>query len=200
MEKLRKHLNLENWTILGHSFGGIMAAYYTSKHPKNVDKLIFSSSGGLDLSLLSYVGQRVNARLSQQERDSLNYWTTKMNGGDNSYETRLGRGRSLAPAYVEDKSYVPVIAERLTQSNMQINGLVWSDLRRIKYDTKKEMSTFKRPVLILQGTEDILDVSTAELAHKTFPNSKLVLLEDCAHYGWLDSKEAYFGAIHSFLN
>jgi proline iminopeptidase len=28
MENLRKHLKIDKWIILGHSFGGIMASYY----------------------------------------------------------------------------------------------------------------------------------------------------------------------------
>ncbi len=200
MEVLRKHLKLEEWTILGHSFGGLMAAYYTSKHPDKVKGIVFSSSGGLDLGLTSYVGQRVNSLLTQEERDSLNYWTNKMSQGDNSYHARYRRGLALAPAYVYNREFIPAIAERLTQSNMQINGMVWSDLRRINYDTKEELREFKNPVLIIQGKNDILTVETAQIAHEVLPNSKLVTLDKCGHYGWLDRREAFFREIHAFLN
>ena len=44
IESLRKHLNLEKWTVLGHSFGGMLASYYTSKYPEKVTSLILSSS------------------------------------------------------------------------------------------------------------------------------------------------------------
>jgi len=200
MEALRRHLNIDKWTLLGHSFGGIMAAYYTTKHPDRVERIVFSSSGGLDLELLNEVGQRVNSRLTQQERDSLAYWNAQIRGGDNSYRARLGRGMALAPAYVNNKEHVPVIAQRLTEGNMPINSIVWSDLRRINYDTKDLLRTFDKPVLIIQGKDDILNVSIAENAHRVLPNSKLVLLDDCGHYGWLDRKAAYFEAIYSFLD
>jgi pimeloyl-ACP methyl ester carboxylesterase len=39
----------------------------------------------------------------------------------------------------------------------------------------------------------------AEKIHGAFPNSKLVLIEKCGHYGWLDAPEGYFSAIDQFL-
>ena len=39
----------------------------------------------------------------------------------------------------------------------------------------------------------------AQIAHDTFPNSQLVLLDECGHYGWLDQKEMFIGSIVDFL-
>lgn len=58
MENLRRHLNIEKWTILGHSFGGIMATYYATKYPERIEKLILSSSGGINMDFTSYVAKK----------------------------------------------------------------------------------------------------------------------------------------------
>src|SRR5690606_14941870 len=55
IEALRQHLKIEKWIVLGHSFGGMLASYYATIHPNRIEKLILSSSGGVDLELLSYV-------------------------------------------------------------------------------------------------------------------------------------------------
>ncbi|MBQ4818951.1 alpha/beta hydrolase [Aquimarina sp. MMG016] len=199
IEKLRQYFQLKEWTILGHSFGGILASYYASKHPESIKSLILSASGGLDLELLNYVGQNIAANLSEDETKRLQEWTQKINQGDTTYHARLERGKALAPAYVVDKSYVPTIAERLTQGNQTINAFVFQDLRKINYNCTYTLKTFDKPVLIIQGKQDIIDKKTAEKAHETFPNSKLVLLDDCGHYGWLDQKEKYLYEIHTFL-
>lgn len=199
MECLRKHLKIEKWTILGHSFGGIMAAYYATLYPERIEGIIFSASGGIDLDLLSYAGDMVNAKLTQQERDSLAYWTKKIAAGDTTHYARLQRGKALAPAYLYDKKYVPILAERLTQGNSLLNELVWSDLERIKYDCSEKLSSFSQPVLIIQGKEDIIKAKTAEKAHTVFKKSKLVFMEDCGHYGWLDNEKVYFKEINAFL-
>lgn len=199
IERLRKHLNIKHWIVLGHSFGGILGSYYTSKHPDRVKGLILSSSGGLDLGFLNYVGQAIANKLTKQERDLIQEWNQKISRGDTTHYARLQRGKALAPAYVVDKKYVPVIAERLTQGNQNINRLVYQDLRRIKYDCTQPLKSFHNPVLIIQGNEDIIEEKTAKKAHQVFPNSKLVLLDDCGHYGWLDAQKEYLSEINTFL-
>src|SRR5450432_3172955 len=72
LESLRVHLKIKKWIILGHSFGGMLASYYATLYPENIESLILSSSGGIDLGLLSYVSNRVDSRLTVGELDSLN--------------------------------------------------------------------------------------------------------------------------------
>jgi len=198
IESLKKHLKIKKWNILGHSFGGMLASYYATIYPNSINKLVLSSSGGIDLTLLK-TENLIERNLTKVEKDSMNYWNDKIAKGDTSHEARLGRGRALAPAYVYDQKYVPIIAERLTQGNSKINGLLWDDMQKIKFDCKAKLKTFKNPVLIIQGKQDVISNQIGELANKTFPNSKLILLENCRHYGWLDAKEKYFTDVNSFL-
>ncbi|RKR10571.1 proline iminopeptidase [Flavobacterium sp. 90] len=198
IESLRKHLKIKKWNILGHSFGGMLASYYATIYPNSINKLVLSSSGGVDLTLLK-TENLIERNLTKVEKDSLDYWNAKIAKGDTSHTAALGRGRALAPAYVYDQKYVPIIAERLTQGNSKINGLLWDDMQKIKFDCKAKLKTFKNPVLIIQGKEDVISNQIGELANKTFPNSKLILLENCRHYGWLDAKEKYFTDVNSFL-
>ena len=198
IESLRKHLKIKKWNVLGHSFGGMLASYYATIYPNSINKIVLSSSGGVDLTLLK-TENLIERNLTKVEKDSMNYWNDKIEKGDTSHEARLGRGRAMAPAYVFDSKYVPIIAERLTQGNSKINGLLWDDMQKIHFDCKTKLKTFKNPVLIIQGKQDVISNEIGELAHKTFPNSKLILLENCRHYGWLDATGNYFGAINSFL-
>jgi proline iminopeptidase len=198
IESLRKHLKIKKWNILGHSFGGMLASYYATIYPNSIDKLILSSSGGVDLTLLKSANL-IEAGLNQAQKDSLNYWNDKIEKGDTSYTARIGRGRAMAPAYVYDQKYAPIIAERLTQGNSTINGLLWADMQKMNFDCKTKLKNFKNPVLVIQGKEDIISNEIGEIANKTFPNSKLILLEHSKHYGWLDAREKYFLEINSFL-
>lgn len=199
MENLRKHLKLEKWSILGHSFGGIMAAYYATKHPERIEKLICSSSGGVNMKFTSYLAETLNNNLTKTERDSLAYYQNKIASGDDSKETRLKRAKVLANAYVFDKSKAPVIGQRLTQINYEVNQLVIQNLHKINFDCSDSFKNFKQPVLVIQGKNDIIKVDTAKEIATAFPNSKLVLMDNCRHYGWLDAPEVYFKAIKEFL-
>lgn len=200
IESIRKHLKIEKWSVLGHSFGGMVASYYATQYPEHIEKIVLSSSGGIDLDLLNYVQGQINSKLSKSDLDSVNYWTKKINEGDNGHYAKLERGKHLAPAYVIDKKYIPIIAERLTQLNSAINQLIWADLTKINFNCKTKLKLFSNPVLIIQGKQDIIKAETAEKAHHALPNSKVVYMDHCIHYGWLDNEEVYFQEINKFFS
>lgn len=199
IECVRKQLKIEKLIIMGHSFGGMLASFYAVKYPEHIASLILSSSGGIDLDLLTYVGNSINSKLSEDELTSVRYWEKRIGSGDTSYHARFQRGLSLAPAYLYDKKNISLLADRLTQGNVLINVLLWEDMNRIGFDCSQQLKTFTKPVLIIQGKQDILKEETAIKSQKAFKNSKLVLLDHCGHYGWLDSSIEYFSAIEAFL-
>ena len=197
IETLRQHFNLDEWIVMGHSFGGMLASYYAARYPDRVQGLILSSSGGIDRRLFNTLD--IPSRLSPTERDSLRFWNRRIAEGDTSYYARLQRGRYLAPAYVVNRRNIPVIAERLTQGDRRINSLVHENMRQMEFDCTEELKVFNAPVLIIQGRQDIIPEEVGRHAHSVFPNSQLVLLENSGHYGWLDRPQAYFTEITSFL-
>lgn len=182
MEAIRKDLGYENWVIFGHSFGGMMANYYTSNHPDRVLAMILSSSGGIDLALLGQAQQQFNKFFSQAELDSLDRWRDIRNQ-DSSGEIGKKYNYLFAKAYVYNDVYRPVVAERLGEADHTINRLVWQNLRHIGYDCKESLARFHRPVLLLHGAHDIVSEEVALVAHNVYPHSKLVVLEHCGHYG-----------------
>lgn len=200
IENLRKHLKIEKWTILGHSFGGIMATFYATKHPETIEKIIFSSSGGVNLKFMNYVSNRIRSNLTEEERDSLGFYQRKREAGDISENTNEKRAYFLSKAYVYDKSKSDSVSQRMTKTNQMINTLVLQNLQRIRFDCTNSFADFKQPVLVLQGVNDIISTETAEEIATAFPNSKLVLMDHCAHYGWIDAKKLYFDSIYNFLN
>lgn len=42
-EALRKHMGVERWSVLGHSFGGVVAIRYALAYPDSVEKLLLES-------------------------------------------------------------------------------------------------------------------------------------------------------------
>lgn len=200
LECLRRHLGIDRWIVLGHSFGGMLASYYAARFPQSISGMILSSSGGIDLDLLTYIQQRIDAKLSEAQLDSVRYWSERIANGDTSYDAKYRRGMALAPAYLVNKTYVPNIAKRLTQGNSVINYLVWENLNKIHFDCAPSLKNFPAPVLIIQGKEDIIDPSTAMKAHHAIPFSTLVFLDRCGHYGWLDNENEYRAHVAAFIH
>jgi proline iminopeptidase len=200
MEQLRKQLGYTDWVVMGHSFGGMLASYYTAKHPEAVKGLILSSSGGTDLDLLTYINNSINGRLTPQQLDTLRYWNNRIYKGDTSYNARLRRAKALAPAYLEKKEFVPAVTERLMQADLRINELVFANMRKINFDCSEKLKLFHKPVLIIQGIQDVVKKETALKAKAVLPQADTVFIDQCSHYGWLEQKDIYIGALRSFLS
>jgi proline iminopeptidase len=199
METLRKSLGIKEWIVLGQSFGGMLASYYAAIYPQQIKALVLAASGGMDMELFEYVGDNISNRLGRSEKDSMNYWDKKIEEGDTTHYARYHRALGLASAYVYDKKNIPVIAERLTQGSYKVNSLVYKDLYKIKFDCKEKLKNYRKPALIIQGRQDIVGEAPAFKAKQVLPNSKLVFINDCVHYGWLDQKEKFMEALNDFL-
>lgn len=199
IEDLRNELHIKQWTVLGHSFGGMLACHYYALYPKSVYKLIFSSSGGVNLKFIDYLGQRILANLSKVDKDSFLFYQKKLDAVDTSWSTRTARVHFLAQAYVVQKQFASRIAQRLMQSNQRVNQLVIENMIQMKFNYKGRFKHSTLPVLILQGNKDIIRVETAQEIQASFGNSKLVILHNCGHYGWLDAHDNYIQALNDFL-
>ncbi|ALZ74551.1 alpha/beta fold hydrolase [Rheinheimera sp. F8] len=199
IEQLRQHLQHDKLIILGHSFGGMLGAAYAAKYPQHIQKLIFSSSGGLDLQFRDQIAERLLNNLSMEQQIKMQMYQLRQRSGDESESTRDQLAQLRANAYVIDKTKAPLIAARLKVVNMTINSLVFADLDRMHFDLKQQFKSFKAPVLVLQGEKDIISVETAKTIAGSFNNARLVLMPDCAHYGWLDQPQLYYNALFAFL-
>ncbi|AQQ55551.1 alpha/beta fold hydrolase [Planococcus lenghuensis] len=63
-EELRKHLNVEKWSLIGHSFGGFLSVLYSSLYPGSIHKVILECPT-FDFSLSSKSLLQKTARLSE---------------------------------------------------------------------------------------------------------------------------------------
>ncbi len=200
IETLRNYLKIDKWIVLGHSFGGWMAEYYATKFPQRIKGMILSSSGGIDMEVLSYVGANFQMRLSQTERDSLQYWDKRIHGGDTTQFTRYKKYSILASSYLYDKKFVPQLADRLSHAHAPgIHKLVFQDMNRIHFDCKELLKDFDTPVLIIQGRQDVTGSEVAYRAHDVLPNSKMVFINKSCHYAWLEQSDKYKSEVEKFI-
>ena len=200
LEVIRRELKLTSWSILGHSFGGMLAAHYTATHPSRVDKLILSSSAGVDLTLFSTDNRvPIHAQLSEEDRTRLKSLEAQYHLGDHSAQLLERFSEILARAYVVNDALSPWVARRLRSANKRVGALLSEDLKQTQFDAKPALKTFKRPVLIIQGQRDIMIEEIAQVTLEALPHAHLKVLAECGHYGWLDQPQKYFSAVFSFL-
>ena len=198
IENLRKHLGYSKISLMGQSFGGIYAMAYAAKYPDKVDKMILSHSGCMSMDFVGDVGARLNSGIIKEGKELMQ----KLPSIDNPDLRSMTRSKAISSGYVFNKQNKDIVYQGLAFNSRfypEVNQLVWQDMRTKNYDVRAQMKSFKKPVLILHGDHDIVNPKHAEHIHSLASNSKLVLLENCVHYGWLDSPEKYFSELFQFL-
>lgn len=198
LENLRKHLNHEKIILMGHSFGGMYAMSYAASYPEHVKRMILSHSGGMEIDMINDVGQRLRSNLNEKDRADLNTLSQSLN--PDIYT--MHRAKIIAPAYVYNRELAESVYKGLAFKSRfypEVNLLVYQDMRKNGLNLTKKMQSFEKPVLIIHGANDIVNPKVARHADKTFPDSKLLMLDKCAHYGWLEKPDIYFDTIYDFL-
>lgn len=199
LENLRKKLGFKQWHILGHSFGGMLASYYTSKYPSKVNSLVLSSSGGVNLNFMNYIHSSVQQNLTDEQRQKFNHYNALFQNGDTTFQTRYQRALNLAGAYLVNDGLSETIGYRLLQINYDVNQLVFDNMQKIKFDCRDGLKKYGGNVLVIQGKQDIIKEETAQESASSFSNAKVYIIDGCAHYCWLEKQVEYVSRIKEFL-
>jgi pimeloyl-ACP methyl ester carboxylesterase len=74
IDELRAQLHAEKITLVGHSWGGMLAMSYAATHPEHVKALVLFDSGGPTLDFAEQFGKNIEARYTDDNRKQLEYW------------------------------------------------------------------------------------------------------------------------------
>jgi proline iminopeptidase len=199
LEALRRHLNYEKVTLVGHSWGGYLSMAYAARHPDRLEKLVLVGSAGPKwfevpdgsgepAELFEYIFPDVVERRSR-------------------LSVRLGDARAadddlaayLSMLFVsEDKRDGFISACKDCQLNREVNRLVNQDLAR--FDMTPQLARFGFPVLIISGRYDVnVAPLVAYRIHQKVSNSELVFFEKSGHIPFYEEPAKFVEVVARFL-
>ena len=196
LEALRKELKVNQLTIVGHSFGGILTMMYAREYPKNVGAIAFVDAGGPTLASVPKFTANLDARFSEEDRAAIREWS-----GDKSKENHkravLEITKAKTAAYFADRSKAKALIDSLHEDSFS-DRMFWSVVpQMMTLDLRTGLEKVAAPVVVIHGKQDPLE--SAEEVHKTFPGSKLVMLDGAGHFPWLEQPDAFYAELGSFL-
>ncbi len=204
IDALRRHLRFKKWDILGHAFGGALAMLYVAEYSENVDKLILSSSIGMNFDFVEPMLANLKVRLSLKKQKELNDLNQqKVAGAVSDKQFYKQRFDLLADAYVYDQSKLEEARNMIKMDsdfNLSVNQVLWDQMVLYRYDVVDQMKHFGHKVLILHGRQDVIGEEVPLRMAATFPNAQLIMINQAARYLWLDQPELYFQSIAAFLD
>ena len=200
IETLRKALKFEKVTIVGHSWGGMLAMYYAVKYPKNIKKLVLmntvASSGihdfveELEKRTLPSAGDFEKLKVSQEFINS--------------------DPQAIAQYYRLFFQYYFHNPKDLEKLNLQLEpkgaatgakvAKILEESIFVKYtDQHDDLQKLKIPTLIIHGESDVIPMSAANSMAHSIKGSKLVVLKNCGHFPYIEQPTQWLEAVERFL-
>ena len=200
---LQDSLQLKKMHIIGHAYGGALAMLYASKYPNSVDKVILSSSVGMNLDYVEPMQASLKLRLNAQTEKKLRDLNqANQEGTIKTREYHNQRLDLITDALVYDKSKLDIAHDMYKLPNdfvFEVNQIIWDEMKQRQFDISKELKAYKGEVLLIHGRQDVIGESVPIIMHMTLPNSKLIFINEACRFLWIDQPGEYFHQIHEFL-
>ncbi len=200
-EVIRKQLGIDEWNVLGFSYGGYLASAYTDRYPGPISSLILLGSMGLDDTGFSHFLDNITSKLWASDLELIEYWSDSVRVAKDPKHAIVERIKARMPGYFYDRKKSLTVSQNMKDSDFdfEAGNWIWKDI----YDNDLFLSTtessFNKPVLILHGRQDPLGESVPHTLAKYYKNSKIVFIEKSGHYSWLEQPENVKNNIKDFL-
>lgn len=199
IEFLRKQLGYEEWIILGHSYGGLLASKYISDYPNSISKMILVGTAGLNTSLWDYFGDNIWSRLLPSDKELADYWNDSIIVTNDFKHSRYEYQKAIMPAYFYERKNSLLFTQKMRPEewNIDVWRLIWRDMMKI--DLSEVSRRINKPVLILHGRQDPVGELIPYAVSQIYPDSKIIFIEQCGHLPWLEQPEVFKDAVVSFM-
>lgn len=197
LENLRKALKIDKWILLGHSYGGAIAQYYTIKYPKNVLGQILVGS----VSMINNPGIEATNQhhfKSEQEIEKLNEILNLMMAGKLTYAQYFYN--SDINGGWKRQNFLKPTKERHSQLalyDILFDPNINSDYK--SYDFKNAFENCPIPTLICEGKYDSTwSAIKVPMLVKNHPNAVFQLIEKSSHNIYSDQPEEFIHVIENW--
>ncbi|HKW90044.1 MAG TPA: proline iminopeptidase-family hydrolase [Candidatus Acidoferrales bacterium] len=215
VEAVRQGLDLGKISLLGHSYGGVLAQAYALKYQQNLTHLIlcstFPSTKQMNEVLareLASAPRDVQDKIHKMEKDGLfgHGLPYEQNRYTNDYMIAAW-GEAYFPYLYQnhpDPNYDPiqngVMSWDLYREMWGSDGefVIDGNLKSVEYVNK--LHTIHVPTLILVGDHDECDPSLSKEMHAKIAGSRLVILPKSGHMTFVEQPQLFIGAVNSFLH
>jgi proline iminopeptidase len=195
LEELRRQWEFERISLLGYSWGGLLALLYATEFPQRVARLALVSPAPAWTEARREFESRFAARnlapALQQQRAALR-GSGLRERDPSGYAQRLFE-LSVAPYFYDPARAGDLTPFRVTGRTQQE---VWRSLDG--YDLRPAISRLKVPAMILQGEEDIIPVpASRELAELL--KADFHLLPHSGHVPYVEAFDEFVRRLDGFL-
>jgi proline iminopeptidase len=206
VEQVRKGLGLDNFYILGHSWGSLLAMEYLLKYQSHVKGAILSNMTAGIKDFVDYTSRLKSQLFTQEEKkmfDSLDR--------AQAYSSELYSNLLMNTLYTQVVCRLPLEEwpEPLVRAFKKPNQTIYVQMQGIdefhvsgslkNWDFWDRLPKITVPTLVLGGMYDEMNPESMKRESKLLPNSRLYLCPEGSHMAMYDDQARYFNSVITFL-
>ena len=187
--ELMDRLGIDKATLVGNSYGTVLAVLAASAHPERIDALVLSDSA-------VYVSESLPSWLvNLPQVDHLGPLMARFIGGSEGFI----RSTWANPEALDDERMKKtLIHTRITDWDQAF----WAYLKLWQMqDLASAIAAIEQPTLIVSGSDDtIIPVTQSERLNREIEQSDFVVLPSCGHVPQEECPDAFAEAVTSWLD
>jgi proline iminopeptidase len=195
LEELRRQWGLEQLTLAGYSWGGLLALLYATQFPDRVDRLALVSPAPAWIEARREFESRFAAR---NLAPALQAQRTALRGSGLRERNPAEYGQRLFELSVAPYFHDPARAHDLTPFRVtgRTQQEVWASLG--EYDLRPAISRLTLPAIVLQGEDDPIPPEASRTVAQLL-KTELHLLSGTGHVPYVEAFGEFVGLLDGFL-
>ena len=209
VEQVRKALGLDNrnFYLLGHSWGGLLAAEYALKYGRNLKGLVISN---MMMSIPAYNKYADTVLMPAMDQKALA--EIKRLEAEGKYEDPRYMELLLPNHYVQHVLRMPFEQwpEPVTRSIKHMNPKVYVPMQGPSelgahnaklehWDRVADLPKIAVPTLVIAGRHDTMDPAHMKMVSQKLRHGRLLMCENGSHMSMYDDQKTYFNGLIKFL-
>ncbi len=206
VEQVRKGLGLDNFYLLGHSWGSMLAMEYLDKYQNHVKAAVLSNMTAGIKSYVTYSEKLKNQFLTSQELatyDSLDR--------QKAYNTPEYQNLLMNKLYTKVVCQMPVEKwpEPLMRAFKKANTSIYIQMQGVdefhvtgnlkNWEMWDRLPNIAVPTLVIGGMNDEMNPEDMKKEGKLIPNSRTYLCPNGSHLSMYDDQQNYFTNLIGFF-
>lgn len=208
VEQVRVALNLtkDNFYLLGHSWGGILAMQYALKYQDHLKGLVISNMMSSCPDYGKYAQDVLAKQFDPKILDSIRQIEAKGDFQNPKYMELL-----MPNFYAKHICRLPIAQwpEPVNRSFAKINQSLYVSMqgpsefgiagKLLKWDVKSELHNIKTPTLTIGGSFDTMDPEHMKWMSTQFAKGRYLLCPNGSHMSMYDDQQTYMKGLISFM-
>lgn len=206
VEQVRKALGLnkDNFYLLGHSWGGILAMEYALKYQDNIKGLIISNMMSSCPEYGKYAEKVLSKQMDPKVLDTVRAIEARGDFSNPKYMELL-----MPNFYNQHLCRLQPWPEALTRAFPHMNSEIYTMMqgpsefgvggRLAKWDRSKDLPQLKIPTLTIGGQHDTMDPEHMKWMATQVQNGRSLICPDGSHCSMWDDQPHYFPGLIQFI-